>query len=89
VASIGVFWAGITLPLAAAGAVTGWRVRNTGDRAQLATIAVALSALAAVALVAVIVGDAVANGRSPKASRLAGSAIEPRHSAQFDAFIRR
>jgi O-antigen ligase len=61
VASIVVFWAGITLPLAAAGAVTGWRVRKTGDRAQLATIAVALSALAAVALVAVIIGDAVAN----------------------------
>ncbi len=61
VASIVVFWAGITLPLAAAGAVTGWRARQTGTRAQLATIAVALSVLAAVALVAVIIGDAVAN----------------------------
>jgi len=61
VASIVVFWAGITLPLAAAGAVTGWRARKTGRRAQLSTIAVALSVLAAVALVAVIVGDAVAN----------------------------
>jgi hypothetical protein len=61
VASIVVFWAGITLPLAVAGAVTGWRARKTARRAQLATIAVALSVLAAVALVAVIVGDAVAN----------------------------
>jgi hypothetical protein len=61
VASIVVFWAGITLPLAAAGAVTGWRARQAGTRAQLATIAVALSVLAAVALVAVIIGDAVAN----------------------------
>jgi hypothetical protein len=61
VASIVVFWAGITLPLAAAGAVTGWRARQTGAKTQIATIAVALSVLAAVALVAVIIGDAVAN----------------------------
>jgi hypothetical protein len=61
IASIVVFWAGITLPLAAAGAVTGWRARQTGAQKQLATIAIALSVLAAVALVAVIIGDAVAN----------------------------
>jgi hypothetical protein len=61
VASIVVFWAGITLPLAAAGAVTGWRARQTGVRTQIATVAVALSVLAAVALVAVIIGDAAAN----------------------------
>lgn len=61
VASIVVFWAGITLPLAAAGAVTGWRARQSGARTQLATIAVALSVLAVIALVAIIIGDAVAN----------------------------
>jgi len=61
VASIVVFWAGITLPLAAAGAVTGWRARQNGPQTLIATIAVALSVLAAVALVAVIIGDAVAN----------------------------
>jgi hypothetical protein len=59
VASIVVFWAGITLPLAAAGAITGWRARRTGVRTQIATVA--LSVLAAVALVSVIIGDAVAN----------------------------
>lgn len=61
IASIVVFWAGVTLPLAAAGAITGWRARQTGARTQIATIAVALSVLATVALVAVIIGDAVAN----------------------------
>jgi hypothetical protein len=54
-------WDRIRLPLAAAGAVTDWRARQTGARTQLATIAVALSVLATVALVAVIIGDAVAN----------------------------
>ena len=61
VVSVVVFWAGITLPLAAAGAVTGWQARRTGDRAPLATIGLALSVFAAVALVAVIIGDAAAN----------------------------
>jgi hypothetical protein len=60
-ASVLVFWAGLTLPLAAAGAVTAWRSRQSGDRPGMATAALALSALAAVALVAVIIGDATAD----------------------------
>ena len=59
--SVLVFWAGITLPLAAAGAVTAWRVRASGDRSGMATAALALSVVAAVALVAIIVGDAVSS----------------------------
>jgi hypothetical protein len=60
-ASVLVFWAGLTLPLAAAGAVTAWRSRQAGDRPGMATAALALSALAAVALVAIIISDAAAN----------------------------
>jgi hypothetical protein len=59
--SILVFWAGLTLPLAAAGGLTAWRARQGGDRPGLATAALVLASVAAVALVAVIIGDAVAN----------------------------
>jgi hypothetical protein len=58
VASVVVFWAGLTLPLAAAGAVTAWRLRAAGNRGAIVTAALALSVVAAVALVAVIIGDA-------------------------------
>jgi len=59
--SVLVFWAGVTLPVAAAGAVAAWRARASGDRPGMATAALALSALATVALVAIIIGDAVSN----------------------------
>lgn len=61
-ASVLVFWAGITLPLAAAGALTAWRARATGDSSNKATAALAVSVLAAVALIAIIIGDAVSSG---------------------------
>lgn len=60
-ASVLVFWAGVTLPIAAAGAVTALRARARGDGAALVTAALALSVVAAVALVAVIIGDATAS----------------------------
>jgi len=59
--SVLVFWAGVTLPLAAAAAVVGWRAREGGEHRTRATVTLALSALSAVALVAIIIGDAVAN----------------------------
>ncbi len=59
--SVLAFWAGVTLPLAAAAALIGWRARQAGDDRTRATIILALSALSVVAVVAIIVGDAVAN----------------------------
>jgi hypothetical protein len=61
VASVLVFWAGVTLPLAAASATIGWRARASADRRTLGNLALALSAVSVVALVAIIIGDAVAN----------------------------
>ncbi len=61
VVSLLVFWAGLTLPIAAAGAVVGWRGRESAEQRGLATSGLALSALAAVALVAIIVGDGLSN----------------------------
>jgi hypothetical protein len=60
VASVLVFWAGITLPLAAASAAVGWRLRRDGNTAAGPVVVLALAALAAVALVAIIISDAVA-----------------------------
>jgi hypothetical protein len=57
--SVAVFWAGLTLPIAAAAAVAGWRARQRGDRPGVATAAVALAAVGAVALIAIIIVDAV------------------------------
>jgi hypothetical protein len=57
--SVLVFWAGLTLPIAAAAAWAGWRERQRGDRSGIATVAVALAALSAVALVVIIISDAV------------------------------
>jgi hypothetical protein len=59
--SVVVFWAGVTLPLAAAAGLVGWRARQGGERPGLANAALALAAVAAVALVAIIIGDAAAN----------------------------
>jgi hypothetical protein len=59
--SVLVFWAGLTLPLAAAAVVIAWRARAAGDRPAMATAALALSVVAAISLVAIIIGDAVAN----------------------------
>lgn len=61
VVSVVVFWAGLTLPFAAAGAMTALRRRRAGDRSTLVTVALALSVVAAVALVGVIIGDATSN----------------------------
>jgi hypothetical protein len=60
-ASVLVFWAGITLPLAAAAAVVGWRLRRGGNTAAGPLVVLALAVVTAVALVAIIIGDAVAN----------------------------
>lgn len=60
VASVLVFWAGITLPLAAATAVVGWQLRRAGNTATGPIVVLGLAALATVALVAII-SDAVAN----------------------------
>ena len=60
VASVLIFWAGLTLPLAAAAAALGWRLRRDGNTAG-PLVALALALLATVALVAIIISDAVAN----------------------------
>jgi hypothetical protein len=59
--SVIVFWAGLTLPIAAAATVTGWRARQRGDRRGLATAAVALAAVSAAALIAIIIVDLVSS----------------------------
>jgi hypothetical protein len=59
--SLLIFWAGLTLPIAAAAAVIAWRARAAGERSGMAIAALALSVLAGVALVAIIIGDAIAN----------------------------
>jgi hypothetical protein len=56
--SVLVFWAGLTLPLAAAGFFTAWGARQSGNRSGLVTAALAVAAVAAVALVAIIIADA-------------------------------
>ena len=56
--SVVVFWAGLTLPLAAAAAVISWRSRVAGERSGLATAALAIAIVAELALVAIIIGDA-------------------------------
>ena len=61
VASVLVFWAGITLPLAAAAAVVGWQLRRGGNTTMGPVVVLGLAALATVALVAIIISDAVAN----------------------------
>jgi hypothetical protein len=60
-ASLVAFWAGITLPLAAASAAVGWRLRRAGNTAAGPVVVLALAAVAALALVAITIGDAVAN----------------------------
>jgi len=60
-ASLLVFWAGLTLPFAAAAAVISWRSRTSAERTGMATVALALSLLTAAALAAIIIGDAIAN----------------------------
>jgi hypothetical protein len=57
--SVLVFWAGLTLPIAAAAALAGWRARQRNDRPGIATAAVALAAVAAVALIVIIIADYV------------------------------
>ena len=59
--SVLVFWAGITLPLAAASAAVGWRLRREGNAAAGPRVVRVLAALAIVAFVAIVIGDAVAN----------------------------
>jgi hypothetical protein len=56
-----VFWAGLTLPLAAAAATASWNARQRGDQRGIATAALALAAVAVVALIAIIIGDVVSN----------------------------
>ena len=55
-----VFWAGVTLPLAAAAGAVGWEARN-GQRRTLALVALGLAALSVVALVSIIISDAQAH----------------------------
>jgi hypothetical protein len=61
VLSVLVFWAGVTLPLAAAAIVVGWRLRQSGVHRTPAIVTLALGALSVVALVAIIIGDATTN----------------------------
>ena len=61
VLSVLVFWAGITLPLAAASAAVGWRLRRAGNTAAGPLVVLALAVLATVAFVAIVITDAVAN----------------------------
>jgi len=56
-----VFWAGVTLPLAAAAIVVGWRLRQSGEHPTPAGVTLALGALSVVAVVAIIIGDAISN----------------------------
>ena len=56
-----VFWAGVTLPLAAAAIVVGWRLRQSGEHRTPAVVTLALGALGVVALVVIIIGDAIAD----------------------------
>ncbi len=56
-----IFWAGVTLPLAAAAIVVGWRLREAGEHRTPAIVTVALGALSVVAVVAIIMGDAIAD----------------------------
>ncbi len=60
-ASVLVFWAGITLPFAAAAAVISWRSRAAGERTGMATAALAVSIVAAIGLVAIIISDAASS----------------------------
>lgn len=60
-ASVLVFWAGVTLPIAAAGAVTAWRTRAAGDGGGMATAALAVSIVAVVALVTIIISDGISS----------------------------
>jgi hypothetical protein len=55
--SVLVFWAGLTLPIAAAAAVVGWRERQHAERRAMATVALALGGVTIVALIVIIVGD--------------------------------
>lgn len=61
VVTILVFWAGVTLPLAAAAIVVGWHLRQSGEHRMPAIVTLALGALGVVALVVIIIGDAIAN----------------------------
>jgi hypothetical protein len=58
VVSVLVFWAGVTLPLAAAAAVLGWRAHAGHERTR-ALVALGLAALSVVALIAIIYSDAM------------------------------
>ena len=58
--SVLAFWAGITLPLAAAAAYLGWQARD-GEERTLAWTAVGIAVVSTVALVAIIIGDALAS----------------------------
>lgn len=55
-----VFWLGITLPIAAAAVLVGWRERPSEERFGKATIGAALGAIGAVLVVVIILGDYLA-----------------------------
>lgn len=54
------FWAGLTLPLAAAAGIVGWQWLSS-DRNRMAWAALALAGITTVGLVAIVIGDAVTN----------------------------
>jgi hypothetical protein len=60
-ASVLIFWAGVTLPLAAAAGLVGWHARQRADRPGLANASLALAVVSIIGLVAIIIGDAAAN----------------------------
>lgn len=59
--SVLVFWAMMTLALAAAAGLVGWRARQRAESPRLANAALTLALVAAIAVIAIIVGDAAAN----------------------------
>ena len=61
VSSVLVFWAGITLPLAAGAAAVAWRLRRDGNTTAGPVVVLALAVVATVALVVIIIGDAVSS----------------------------
>lgn len=58
--SVLVFWAGVTLPLAAAAGMIGWQWLHDEQR-RLAVVALVVAGVATIAMVAIVVGDAVSN----------------------------
>jgi hypothetical protein len=60
-ASVAVFWFGLTLPLATAAGFAGWRARERGDRRRLGAAALVVVGFTVIALIVVLIEDARVN----------------------------